>query len=159
MNSIVQNFLDNNIAILSNKNIYLLDFVNYDYYLKKLQQKEKWMELFILGINIYKGKITSLKGIPQNNEERKKKLKEQLEQIILGYIITDDLDQKIKDVNNKSRRRDSFYESQAFLKHTENKIETIIEFCLEIEVFNFLLDKILNIIKLKKIKNSIIYKY
>ena len=117
------------------------------------------MELFILGINIYKGKITSLKGIPQNNEERKKKLKEQLEQIILGYIITDDLDQKIKDVNNKSRRRDSFYESQAFLKHTENKIETIIEFCLEIEVFNFLLDKILNIIKLKKIKNSIIYKY
>ena len=72
MNSIIQNFLDNNIAILSNKKIYLLNFVNYDYYLKKLQQKEKRMESFILGINIYKGKITSLKGIPQNNEERKK---------------------------------------------------------------------------------------
>jgi hypothetical protein len=82
MNSISQNFISNNLVILCNKYIYIIDFVNYEYYLKDLQKKQKWMEMFILGIDIYKGKITSLKGIPQNSDERKKKLRDYLEQLI-----------------------------------------------------------------------------
>ena len=157
INSIVQNFITNNIVILSDKNLYLLNFVNYDDYLKELQKKEKWMEMFILGINIYKGNITSLKGIPQNTEERKKKLKEYLEQLILVYIIADDLNQKNKDANNNSRRN-SFYGNRDFLKHIGNKIEMIIEFCIEIEVFDFLLDKILSIYENKEFLNLFLTK-
>ena len=151
MNSIFQNFISNNIAILSNQYLYIIDFLNYDYYLKKLQQKEKWIEMFILGIDIYKGKITSLKGIPQNSEERKKKLREYLEQLISVYIIADDMNQKKDDIG-------SFYENQKFLKHTEDKIEMIIEFCMEIEGFDYLLDKIFNIYESKKFGNLFLTK-
>ena len=150
-NTIVQNFDTNNIAILSFDNLYIIDFINYDYYLKKLQQKEKWMEMFILGINIYKGKITSLKGIPQNSEERKKKLRDYLEQLISVYIIADDMNQK-KEENN------TYYENQKYLKHTEDKIEMIIEFCMEIEGFDFLLDKIMKIYETKKFENLFLSK-
>ena len=151
MNSIFQNFISNNIVVLCSQNLYIIDFINYDYYLKKLQQKEKWIEMFILGIDIYKGKITSLKGIPQNSEERKKKLREYLEQLISVYIIADDMNQKKDEIG-------SYYESQKYLKHTEDKIEIIIEFCMEIEGFDFLLDKIFNIYESKKFENLFLTK-
>ena len=151
INSIVQNFESNNLEILCNNNLYTIDFINYDFCLKKLQQKEQWLEMFILGIEIYKGKITTLKGIPQNPEERKNKLRDFLEQLILVYIIADDL-------NQKKDNTDSFYENQKFLKHTENKIEIIIEFCMEIEGFDFLLDKIFKNYESKKFENLFLTK-
>ena len=72
MNSVVQNFITNNIAVLCNDNLYIIDLVKYEDYLKQLQKDKKWIELFILGIDIYKGLITCFKGIPHNSEERKK---------------------------------------------------------------------------------------
>ena len=146
MNSVVQNFITNNIAVLCNDNLYIIDLVKYEDYLKQLQKDKKWIELFILGIDIYKGLITCFKGIPHNSEERKKKLRDYLEQLISIYIIEDDMNQK-KEVNN------SYYENQKFIIHTENKIEMIIEFCMEIEGFDFLLDKIMNIYESKKFGN------
>ena len=143
MNSIIENFDNKNIGILSNKCIYILELINYEECLRKLQQKEKWMDMFILGIEIYKGKLTCLKGIPPNEEKRKQKLREFLQQLISVYIIADDMNQKNK-FNNKN-----FYEDQENLKHTENKVEIIIEFCIEIEGFDFLLDKILNMYEAK----------
>ena len=138
MNSIVENLEKNNVAILTNDCIYILDLVNYESCLRELQRKEKWMEIFILGIELYKGKITCLKGIPPNKEERKKKLREFLQQLVSVYIIADDMNQKNKNSKN------NFYENQENLKHTENIIEIIIEFCVEIEGFDFLLEKIIN---------------
>ena len=151
MNSISQNFISNNLVILCNKYIYIIDFVNYEYYLKDLQKKQKWMEMFILGIDIYKGKITSLKGIPQNSDERKKKLRDYLEQLISLYIIADDMIQK-KEENN------SDYEAQKYLKYTEEKIDMIIEFCMEIEGFDYLLDKIMKIYESKKFGDLLLLK-
>ena len=147
MNSIVENIDNRKIAILSNENIYILELIQYEDCLRKLQQKEKWMDMFILGIEIYKGKITCLKGLPASVEERKKKLRELLQQLISVYIIADDMNQKNK--YNNATRRNSFYENQENLKHTEKKIEIIIEFCSEIEGFDFLLDKILNMYEAK----------
>ena len=140
MNSIVQNFDNQKIAISSINCIYILELIDYADCLRKLQQKEKWMDLFILGIKIYKGQIVCLKGIPNNAEERKKKLRDHLQQLISFYIMSEDMNQNKK---GNGARRNSFYENQENLKHTENTIEIIIEFCSEIEGFEFLLDKIL----------------
>ena len=52
-----------------------------------------------------------------------------------------------KELNN------NYYQNQKFIIHTENKIEMIIEFCMEIEGFDFLLDKIFNIYEAKKFGN------
>ena len=93
-NSVVQNFNNNNIAVLCDQYLYIIDFIEYDFYLKRLQRNEKWIEIFILGVDLYKGKITCMKDIPQNSEERKKKLRDDLEQFISVYIIADDMNQK-----------------------------------------------------------------
>ena len=143
LNSVVQNFNNNNILVLCDQYLYTIDFFEFDNYLKELQKKEKWVEMLILGIEMYKGKITCLKGIPQNSEERKKKLRDCLEQFILVYIISDDMNQNKENI-------DSYYKSQQYLKHNEDKIEMIIEFCMEIEGFDFLLDKVFNIYESKK---------
>ena len=148
INSIVENIDNGKVAILSNNCIYILELINYEECLRKLQQNEKWMDMFILGIEIYKGKITCLKGLPPTAEERKKKLRDFLQQLISVYIIADDMNQKNK-YNKTITRRNSFYENQENLKHTEQKIEIIIEFCSEIEGFDFLLDKILNMYETK----------
>ena len=145
-NSVVQNFNNNNIAVLCDQYLYIIDFIEYDFYLKRLQRNEKWIEILILGIDLYKGKITCMKDIPQNSEERKKKLRDDLEQFISVYIIADDMNQKNEEIS-------SYYESQKYLNHTEEKIEMIIEFCMEIEGFDFLLDKIFNIYEAKKFGN------
>ena len=149
MNSIVENFENKNIGVLSNKYIYILQLINYEACLRNLQKKEKWMDMFILGIEIYKGKLTCLEGIPPNEEERKKKLREFLQQLISVYIISDDMNQKNKYNNKNNINKNSYYDNQENLKHTENKVEIIIEFCIEIEGFDFLLDKILNMYEAK----------
>ena len=143
MNSIVENFESKNIAILSNNSIYILELFHYEDCLQKLQQKQKWIDMFILGIEIYKGRIVCLKGIPTNEEERKKKLREYLQQLISVYFIADDMNQKKKYKKNSISKRNSFNEIQENLKHTEKNIEMIIEVCSEIEGFEYLLDKIL----------------
>ena len=146
MNSVLQNSISNNIAVLCNNKLYIINLVAYEDYLKQLQKNKKWIELFILGIDIYKGLITCFKGIPHNSEERKKNLRDFLEHLISLYIIEDDMNQK----NQKKESNDNYYENQKFIIHTENKIEMIIEFCMEIEAFDFLLDKIMKIYESKK---------
>ena len=148
VNSIVENIDNGNVAILSNNCMYILELINYQDCLWKLQKNEQWMDMFILGIEMYKGKITCLKGLPSTAEERKTKLRDFLQQLITFYIISDDMNQKNK-YNSNSTRRNSFYENQENLKHTEQKVEIIIEFCSEIEGFTFLLDKILKIYETK----------
>ena len=146
MNSVVQNFITNNIAVLCNNNLYIIDLVRYEDYLKQLQKDKKWIELFILGIDIYKGLITCFKGIPHNSEERKNKLRDYLLPLISIYIIEDDMNQQ----KEKKELNNNYYQNQKFIIHTENKIEMIIEFCMEIEGFNFLLDSIMKIYESKK---------
>ena len=150
-NSVVQNFNNNNIAVLCDEYLYIIDFIKYNDYLKILQKNQKWIDILILGIDFYKGKITCMKDIPQNSEERKKKLRDDLEKFILSYINADDMNQKKEEIG-------SYYESQTFLKHTEDNIEMIIEFCMEIEGFDFLLDNIFNIYEGKKFGNLFLAK-
>ena len=141
VNSIFQNFDNLKVAISAKNCIYILELINYEDCLRTLQQKEKMIEMLLLGIKIYNGQISCLEGIPGNVEERKKKLRDYLQQLISVYIIADDMSQK--------NQKNTYYDNQENLKHLNNKIEIIIEFCSEIEGFDFLLDKILNMYEAK----------
>ena len=141
VNSIFQNFDNLKVAISAKNCIYILELINYEDCLRTLQQKEKMIEMLLLGIKIYNGQISCLEGIPGNVEERKKKLRDYLQQLISVYIIADDMSQK--------KLKNNYYDNQENLKHLNNKIEIIIEFCSEIEGFDFLLDKILNMYEAK----------
>ena len=156
INSIVENFEKNNVAILSNNCIYFLELINYEDCLRELQRKEKWMEIFILGIELYKGKITCLEGIPPNKEERKKKLREFLLQLVSCYIMAEDMKEQNK--NKTKNKKNNFYENQESLKHTENVIEISIEFSIEIEGFDFLMEKIINMFAAREYENLFLSK-
>jgi len=59
--------------ILTNKKIYNPKIFNYQNYFKKyIKNEEKWMELLVLGINMYQGRMLALGGIPLTKSERKK---------------------------------------------------------------------------------------
>ena len=61
-------------------------------------------------------------------------------------------------MNQKKEENNSYYENQKYLKHTEDKIEMIIEFCMEIEGLDFLLDKIMKIYETQKFENLFLSK-
>ena len=62
--SIINNITKDEFDILSNKELYNQQLLDYQKYLKDLQKKENWMELLILGMSVYQGRMTSLNGIP-----------------------------------------------------------------------------------------------
>jgi hypothetical protein len=82
-------------------------------------QKGEWNDLFLLGENIYKGKMSAMSNIPIKIEERKKKVKEYLQYILSKYL--------------NDQRND-----------IENYKEKLIEFCLEVDLSNYLFEKIIN---------------
>ena len=138
LNSISENFISPEILILCSNSIYRIKLTNYEDCLIKLQKNEKWLDLFILGIEIFQGRITCFNEIPKNSVERKDKVRGYLQQLISQYIIMDFQVSRDK----KSARRNSFYEEMEKQKKLENKIEVIIEFCIEIEAIECLLEKI-----------------
>ena len=59
------------------------------------------MELFILGMNIYQGKMTALNGIPLKKNERKKIIREYLQELISQFLFTNSGSQQSSN-NNKT---------------------------------------------------------
>jgi hypothetical protein len=117
-------------SIINNKNryeffafgentIYQQSLIEYDKSLDALFQKAQWDDLFLLGENIYKGKMSSMSNIPIKIEERKKKVKEYLQGLSSKYLTNprNDLD---------------------------NYKEKLIEFCLDVDLSSYLFEKIIN---------------
>ena len=99
--------------------IYQQSLVEYNKSLDIFLQKGQWDDLFLLGENIYIGKMSAMNNIPIKIEERKRKVKEYL-QVVLSKYLTD-------------QRND-----------LENNMEKLIEFCLEVDLSNYLFEKIIN---------------
>ena len=151
--SIMNNLTKDELNVLTNKKLYNQQLLDYQKYLKDLQKKENWMELLILGMNIYKGKMTSLNGIPPNAEERKKVIGEYLQGLISQFLFTNAGSQQALN-NNKNNYFDPSYENARI----EKNMEITIEFCIEIESVDYLLDKILKIYESKKYKDIFLKK-
>jgi len=81
------------------------------------------MELFILGMNIYQGKMTALNGIPLKKNERKKIIREYLQELISQFLFTNSGSQQSSN-NNKTN-----YWSVENAR-IEKNMEITIEFCI-----------------------------
>ena len=151
--SLVNNSTKDELNVLTNKRLYNQQLLDYQKYLKDLQKKENWMELLILGINIYQGKMTALNGIPLKIKERKKIIGEYLQDLISQFLFTNAGSQQILN-NNKNNYFDPSLENARI----EKNMEITIEFCIEIDSVDYLLDKILKIYESKKYKDIFLSK-
>ena len=141
-NKKILNLNKDELIILTNKKIYNQKLFNYQYYFKKyIKTEEKWMELLVLGINIYQGNILAFSGIPLIISERKKVIGKFLEEFISQYLF----------VNIKKRH--TFQNDKI-----EKMMEIIIEFCIEIESVNYLLSYILKAFEARNYKNLFLKK-
>ena len=128
--SIVEN--NYSLFIYGEKQVNKIDLIDWEIFLNNLKKKEDFINLFSIGIQLYKGKFRALSNIP-NNDELTKKVGNFLRQIISQYVI-------ITTGNKKS--------GVIFLEEAQDKekisqcIKMTIEFCIEIEAVEFLLKSI-----------------
>ena len=118
----------------TNNTVYVQKLNNYQTYIDSLFKKGEWNDLLLLSMNIYKGKMSALTGIPTKIEERKKKLKDFLQNLVLKYV------------------------ELSLDKDVEEKMEIIIEFCLEVGLGVFLFEKVLKKYEDKKYKELFLNK-
>ena len=128
--------------ILTNKKIYNPKIFNYQNYFKKyIKNEEKWMELLVLGINMYQGRMLALGGIPLTISERKKVKREFLKDFISLYLYSN-----IK--RHHTLKNDKI----------EKMMEIVIEFCIEIEAVDYLLSYILKVFEARNYKDLFLKK-
>ena len=144
---------ESSICILTDNKIYYQELIDYQKYLKDLQKSEKWNELLILGINIYKGKMAALNGIPIKKHERKTTIGEYLQDLISQFLFTNAGTQQVL-INSKN----NYFDPNQEKARIEKNMEITIEFCIEIDSVNYLLDKILKIYESKKYKDIFLSK-
>ena len=125
--SIINNRSVNEFYAFTEDTIYRQSLIHYETYLDNLLKAHDWKELFLLGLNIYKGKNNSLNGIPILIDERKKKLKNFLQKLIPKFI-------------------------EESWDNVELNSEILIEFCLEVDLGNYLFDQIIKIYESKNYK-------
>ena len=149
LNSIINNSIKDELIIMTHKEIYNLNIINYDYYFKQFQKdEERWIELLTLGINIYQGRISAFGNIPLNISERKKVIGKHLQDFIYQYLCTS-IGKKQDSNKNKNKSNDANKENSEI----ERMMEIIIEFCIEIESVDYLLsDNILDVFAIKNYK-------
>ena len=135
--SYLYSIVDNNdsvisVVVLGEKQLYNVKLIDWTFFLNYLQKKEDFLNLFSVGIDLFKGKMMALSNIPEK-KVKKKTIADFLKQIILQYVI----------LNTGEKKTGGF-----FLEETED-IEKIsycikisIEFCIEIEIVDYLLKSI-----------------
>ena len=151
--SIINNLTKYELNVLTKKTIYSQQLSDYQKFLKELQKKEKWMDLLIIGINIYQGEMTALNGIPIKEDERKRIIGEYLQDLISQFLFINAGSQQILN-NNKN----NFFDPSLENSRIEKNMEIVIEFCIEIDSIDYLLDKILKIYESKKYKDIFLSK-
>ena len=144
---------ESSVCVLTENKIYYQELVDYQKYLKDLQKKENWMGLLILGINIYKGKMAALNGIPFKKKDRKATIGEYLQDLISQFLFTNAGTQQV--LNNS---KNNYFDPSQEKARIEKNMEITIEFCIEIDSVNYLLDKIYKIYESKKYKEVFLEK-
>ena len=136
--------VDNNesivtVIVLGEKQLYNVKLIDWEYFLNYLQKKEDFLNLFSIGIELYKGKMMALSNIP--DRKNKAKISDFLKQLVQQYVI----------LNTGEKKAGGF-----FLEETEDKekigycIKMSIEFCIEIDAVEFLLKSIYPLFEAKE---------
>jgi len=144
---------ESSVCVITDNQIYYQELIDYQKYLKDLQKKENWMGLLILGINIYKGKMAALNGIPFKKKDRKSTIGEYLQDLISQFLFTNAGTQQV--LNNS---KNNYFDPNQEKARIEKNMDITIEFCIEIDSVNYLFDKILKIYESKKYKEIFLSK-
>ena len=122
----------NSVVVLSEKQIYLVNLVDWLFFLEYLQNKKDFINLFSVGIEIYKGKMMCFSNLPEE-KLKKKKVGDKLRQLVNQYVT----------LNIQDKKTNEF-----LLEETENQekigfcIKTAIEILIEIDSFDYLVKSI-----------------
>ena len=144
---------ESSVCVITDDKIYYQELIEYQKYLKDLQKNDDWMGLLVLGINIYKGKMAALNGIPIKVKEKKSTIGEYLQDLISQFLFTNAGTQQV--LNNS---KNNYFDPNQEKARIEKNMEITIEFCIEIDSVNYLLDKILKIYESKKYKDIFLSK-
>ena len=120
-------------VVLGERKIYFVNLVDWIFFLEYLYKKEDFITLFSVGIEIFKGKMMFFSNIP---EERLKRIKvgDKLKQLVNQYVMLNTTDKKMNEF---------LLEENENKEKIGNSIKTAIEFCIEIEAFDYLVQQIL----------------
>ena len=120
------------VIVLGERQIYRVNLIDWIFFLEYLQKKEDFINLFSVGIEIYKGKMMCFSNIPEENV-KKKKVGDKLRQLGNEYVA----------LNIKNKKTNEFLiEENENQEKIGNCIKTAIEFCIEIESFDYLVRQI-----------------
>ena len=126
--SIIDN--DSSIFIFGDKKINKIHLMDWEIFLNSLKQKEDFINLFSIGIELYKDKFHAFSNIPEG-EMLTKKIGNYLRQIISQYVIIN---------TGEKKSRVIFLEQD--IKKISECIKITIESCIEIEDVEYLINRI-----------------
>ena len=121
--SIIEN--DSCLFLFGNKQIFKYQLSQWETFINNLQKKEDFLNLFSIGIELYKGNFKALSSIPKN-DVLKIQVGAFLRQIISQYVIINIGETSSQDIAKIG-----------------DCTKITIEFCIEIEAVEFLLNSIL----------------
>ena len=81
------------VVVLGEKQIYLVNLVDWLFFLEYLQNKKDFINLFSVGIEIYKGKMMCFSNLPEE-KLKKKKVGDKLRQLVNQYVTLNIQDKK-----------------------------------------------------------------
>lgn len=123
------------ISLLCKKKFHMSRLLNYEECINELKENDKWIDALLLGIDIFKGDLTSFPDIPINSDERKKEITPFLQNLISDYIT----------MNTKKERSDfgmlgtmNSSDKRKFTESLNNCMDITIEFCLSCKCVDFL---------------------
>ena len=126
-------------VVLGGSQIYLVNLVDWKFFLEDLQREKDFMNLFSVGIEIFKGKMMCFSNIPEE-KLKKKKVGDTLKQFVNQYVILYTGDKKTNEF---------LLEGNEDIELIGNCIKVAIEFCIEIESFDYLVTNIRNALESK----------
>jgi len=119
--------VDKSIYLLARKDFYQFKLLNWEQCLNNLNQKSQWMDALTLGLDIYHGRTTALADIPIDEYIRVTKVGHVLRNMIHHYII----------IHTGNETRDRNYNERII-----KCINICIEFCIDIDSVDFLLNNL-----------------
>ena len=114
--------------ILCKNSLYYGSLVDWKEFLSKLSQKEDYLSMFALGIDIFQGKMNALLNIPPEEETRKK---------LIGDFLRDEISKYV--IFSTGSKKSGAFDSPEDNELIKNCMNISIDLCLEIESFDFLI--------------------
>ena len=142
-NAVVTN--DREVLILGKRCFYKVELYTWKEYLTKLLEENQWLMFLTVAIEIYHKNIRELGNINANEEDRREEIAEGIEEMVVHFIEVQ-LFYEIGDEGELEVIKDPDYITEAIL--------SIIDFAVELELYDLLFGKVRQIFAKLKMKDE-----